>query len=92
MFNLSTEKKLEIIAGIAIFLSFFMLMKLGLDMHLVTEWRMNGERAKANAFLLNRGAVLVLFLTISMTAICIAEKLKAQKACEEGEEAEAENA
>ncbi len=78
MLNLSKEKILEIIACVAVFCGFMMLIKLGLDMHLVTEWRMNGERAKANAFLLNRGALIFFLVAISTTAFHILDKITAR--------------
>lgn len=77
MLNLSTKKMLEIIAGVSILLSVLVLIKLGLDMHLVTEWRVNGERAKANMFLLGRGTLVFFLTAISFIATHISDTLEA---------------
>ena len=79
--NKSTKAKVfSAIACASIMIALATLILLGFEMHeQVLEWRMNGERAKANALIVSRAIQVGALLATSYISITLSEKLENKK-------------
>ncbi len=76
---MNKSKVFAVISAISLVMAMVTLMVLGFEMEEVRQWRMNGERAKANMHLLNRGILTISLVASSCFALRISEVFSGKK-------------